>query len=102
MAGTGHLWCIDPTKRGDTSPELAISLGDPDTPLPHRRLQAVDKENGEAACPNPNSAAVWHYPGFDADETESSVLKKPCRTCGTVAIKDGLLLLQILVVFSLP
>ena len=65
--GTGHLWCIDPTKRGDTSPELAISLEDPDTPLPHRRLQAIDKENGEAACPNPNSAAVWHYPGFDAD-----------------------------------
>jgi hypothetical protein len=47
--GVGHLWCIDPTKRGDTSPELAVSLDDPDTPLPHRRLQAVIKEEGEVS-----------------------------------------------------
>ena len=90
--GAGHLWCIDPTKRGDTSPELAISLEAPDTPLPHRRLQAVNTENGEAACPNPNSAAVWHYPGFDADGNGKLSFEETMhRTCGTVAIKDSLL-----------
>jgi len=90
--GVGHLWCIDPTKRGDTSPELAFSLKDPATPLPHRRNQAVIKEDGEVARPNPNSAAVWHYPGFDADGNGKLGFEETMhRTCGTVAIKDGLL-----------
>jgi outer membrane protein assembly factor BamB len=90
--GVGHLWCIDPTKRGDVSSELAVSLSDPNTPLPHRRNQAVIKEQGEVARPNPASAAVWHYPGHDADgDGKLSFEETMHRTCGTVAIKDGLL-----------
>ena len=90
--GVGHLWCIDPTKRGDVSSELAVSLEDPDTPLPHRRNQAVIKEQGEIARPNPASAAVWHYPGFDADGNGKLSFEETMhRTCGTVAIQDGLL-----------
>jgi outer membrane protein assembly factor BamB len=35
--GEGHLWCIDPTRRGDVSPELVLT---PDgKPVPHRRTQ---------------------------------------------------------------
>ena len=26
--GNGHFWCIDPTKRGDVSPELAFNVKD--------------------------------------------------------------------------
>ena len=90
--GVGHLWCIDPTKRGDTSSELAVSLKDPTTPLPHRRNQAVIKEDGEVARPNPNSAAVWHYSGFDANTNKKLDFEETMhRTCGTVAIGDGLL-----------
>jgi len=90
--GVGHLWCIDPTKRGDVSSELAFSLEDPTKPLPHRRNQAVIKEQGEVARPNPNSAAVWHYPGFDTDGNGKLAFEETMhRTCGTVAIKDGLL-----------
>jgi len=90
--GVGHLWCIDPTKRGDVSSELAVSLTDPNTPLPHRRNQAVIKEQGEVARSNPASAAVWHYPGHDADgDGKLSFEETMHRTCGTVAIKDGLL-----------
>ena len=90
--GVGHLWCIDPTKRGDVSSELAVSLEDPDTPLPHRRNQAVIQEQGEVARPNPASAAVWHYPGFDADGNGKLSFEETMhRTCGTVAIQDGLL-----------
>ena len=90
--GVGHLWCIDPTKRGDVSSELAVSLEDPYTPLPHRRNQAVIKEQGEIARPNPASAAVWHYPGFDADGNGKLSFEETMhRTCGTVAIQDGLL-----------
>jgi outer membrane protein assembly factor BamB len=90
--GVGHLWCIDPTKRGDVSSELAVSLADPNTPLPRRREQAVIKEEGEVARPNPNSAAVWHYPGFDADGNGKLSFEETMhRTCGTVAIQEGLL-----------
>jgi outer membrane protein assembly factor BamB len=90
--GVGHLWCIDPTKRGDVSSELALSLADPSKPLPRRREQAVIKEQGEVTRPNPNSAAVWHYPGFDTDGNGKLAFEETMhRTCGTVAIKDGLL-----------
>lgn len=93
--GNGHVWCIDPTKRGDVSSELAFNLKDPKTPLPPRRLQCVVSEDGEVARPNPNSAAVWHYVGKDwngngkLDEFEEEMH----RTCGTVTIKDDLLFL---------
>jgi outer membrane protein assembly factor BamB len=90
--GVGHLWCIDPTKQGDVSSELAVSLKDPATPLPRRREQAVIKEQGEVARPNPKSAAVWHYPGFDADKNGKLDFEETMhRTCGTVAIHEGLL-----------
>jgi len=39
--GDGHLWCIDPTKRGDVSPELVIRENG--EVAPHRRLQAFDQ-----------------------------------------------------------
>ena len=90
--GVGHLWCIDPTKRGDVSSEIAVHVDAPDTPLPHRRNQAVIKEQGEVARPNPHSAAVWHYPGFDANANGKLDFEETMhRTCGTVAIADGML-----------
>lgn len=85
--GAGHLWCIDPTKRGDVSPTLAYSSQDPKTPLPPRRLQNVDADKGEFERDNPNSAAVWHYVGNDPKVFEETMH----RTCGTVAIKNDLL-----------
>jgi outer membrane protein assembly factor BamB len=89
--GVGHLWCIDPTKRGDVSPELVFNTADPGKQVPHKREQAMVKQDGDFTRPNPNSAAVWHYAKndkngdgkFEFDETMH-------RTCGTVAIKDDL------------
>ncbi len=88
--GVGHLWCVDPTKRGDVSTELAVDAQG--KPLAHRRLRAVNVEAGEKAIPNPNSAAVWHYSTFDLNgdgkiEFEESMH----RSCGTVAIKNDIL-----------
>ena len=90
--GVGHFYCIDPTKRGDVSMELAFKLPDLKNPIPHRRNQAVIKEEGEVARPNPNSAAVWHYAHYDANQNGKSEFEETMhRTCGTAAIKDGLL-----------
>lgn len=89
--GPGHLWCIDPTKRGDVSPTLAFSVDDPENPIPHRRLKAVDPEKGEVARDNPNSAAVWHYDQHDLDgDGKVGYSEKMHRSCGTVAIKDNI------------
>jgi outer membrane protein assembly factor BamB len=82
--GIGHLWCINPTKRGDVSPELAVDGNG--KPIPHKRIQAVDSEAGEKAIPNPNSAAIWHYSKWGED-----FLQEMHRTMGTVAIKDDIL-----------
>lgn len=93
--GNGHLWCIDPTKRGDVSSELAFKVDDREHPLPHRRLQAVIAEDGEIAVPNLNSAAIWHYVGkdFNGDGELKDFEEQMHRTCGTAAIKNGLLFL---------
>ncbi|WP_168566765.1 PQQ-binding-like beta-propeller repeat protein [Crateriforma spongiae] len=91
--GEGHLWCIDPNKRGDVSPQLAVRIeGDKRVPIPHKRIQAVEPEKGEAAIDNPNSAALWHYSQQDQDGDGNIDFEEEMhRTCGTVAIKDGLL-----------
>jgi outer membrane protein assembly factor BamB len=90
--GIGHLWCIDGTRRGDISSELAFNVNDLKTPIPHRREQAVIKEQGEVARPNPNSGAVWHYSEYDANGNGKVEFEETMhRTIGTVAIKDGLL-----------
>jgi outer membrane protein assembly factor BamB len=39
--GDGHLWCIDPTRRGDVSPELVVN--EDGEIVPHRRLQAFSQ-----------------------------------------------------------
>jgi outer membrane protein assembly factor BamB len=85
--GQGHLWCIDPTRRGDVSPTLVYNSKQPDKPIAHKRLQALVDKEGDFERENPNSAAVWHYMGEDVEEFETTMH----RTCGTVAIKNGLL-----------
>jgi outer membrane protein assembly factor BamB len=90
--GVGHLWCIDPTKSGDVSPELAYSSKDPKTPIAHRRIQAVIADEGDFARPNPNSAVVWHFSEEDFDgDGEVAFEETMHRTIGTVAIKDDIL-----------
>ena len=91
--GEGHLWCIDPTKRGDVSPQLAMKVeGDKRVPIEHKRIQAVEEEKGEVAVDNPNSAVVWHYDMHDQDGNGKLDFEEEMhRSCGTVAIKDDLL-----------
>jgi PQQ-like domain len=90
--GEGHLWCIDPNKSGDVSRTLAMKIeGDKRVPIAHRRIQAVEEENGEVEVDNPNSAVVWHYAMHDADQDgEITFEEEMHRTIGSVAIKDDL------------
>lgn len=85
--GGGHLWCIDPTKRGDVSPTQVFNASNTTKPIAHKRKQAMVPAEGDVERDNPNSAAVWHYVGNDPKEFESTMH----RTCGTVAIKNNLL-----------
>jgi outer membrane protein assembly factor BamB len=91
--GVGHLWCIDPTKRGDISAQLAMRVEDGKrVPIPHKRIQAVEPEKGDVAVDNPNSGVVWHYSMFDQDgDGEIDFEEEMHRSCGTVAIKDNVL-----------
>ncbi len=90
--GVGHLWCIDPTKRGDVSPELAFNAKDPNKVIAHKRVQAVIPEEGDLVRPNPNSAVIWHYSEFDQNEDgEIDFEETMHRSCGTVAIREDIL-----------
>jgi outer membrane protein assembly factor BamB len=90
--GQGDLWCIDPTRRGDTSAQKVVDgQGNPVAP---RRTYAVDEAAGEKVVPNPNSAAVWHYRGVDADgDGQYGFEETMHRAMGMVAIRDGLLVI---------
>ncbi len=90
--GIGHLWCIDPTKRGNVSPELAFNSANPKEEIPHKRVQAVIPEEGDLTRPNPNSAAIWHYSEVDTNGNDKIEFEETMhRSCGTVAIRDGIL-----------
>lgn len=88
--GVGHLYCLDPTKRGDISLELA--MGADGKELAPRRLQNVDEKKGEKAVPNPNSGVIFHYDAIDRDGDKKVEFEETMhRTIGSVAIKDDLL-----------
>lgn len=91
--GSGILYCIDPTKRGDISKELAVNRADPTKPIPVKRIQAVVEADGDMSIPNPNSGVIWSYTeqDNDGDGQIDDFLEKFHRSIGTVAIKDGLL-----------
>jgi outer membrane protein assembly factor BamB len=90
--GRGHLWCVDPTKHGDVSPELVFNSKDPTKPIPPKRNQACVEADGDFTRPNPNSAAIWHYEGDDLNKNGKLDTEEIMhRTCGTVAIKDNVL-----------
>lgn len=90
--GVGHLWCLDPSKRGDISPQLVVSVDDRKKVIPPRRLKALNEEAGEVAIDNPNSGVVWHYSEEDTDGNGKVGFEETMhRSCGTVAIKDGVL-----------
>lgn len=87
--GQGHLWCIDPKKRGDVSPTIVYNSADATKPVAHKRLQALVEKDGDFERDNPNSAAVWHYVGNDP--TGKDFEQTMHRTCGTAVIKNDLL-----------
>ncbi|MBX3425589.1 MAG: PQQ-binding-like beta-propeller repeat protein [Pirellulales bacterium] len=90
--GIGGLWCIDPHKRGDVSPELVFNAADPQTPIPYKRVQAAVPQDGDIVRPNPNSAVVWKYDAADYDgDGEIAFEEVMHRTIGTVAIRDDIL-----------
>src|SRR5690606_715090 len=62
--------------------------------VPHKRIKAVIKDEGDFVRPNPNSGVVWHYSEADSDgDGEVAYEETMHRTVGTVAIKDDILYL---------
>ncbi|HEY2252752.1 MAG TPA: PQQ-binding-like beta-propeller repeat protein, partial [Planctomycetaceae bacterium] len=88
--GNGHLWCIDPTKRGDVSPMQVFNKQNPNVPIPYKRLQACEPDKGDFERDNANSALVWHYAGSNPKNFESTMH----RTISSATIKDNLLFIS--------
>lgn len=90
--GPGDLWCIDPTRRGDVSPQLVVDQNG--NLVPHQRKQATAPSDTvkPSAIPNPNSAVIWH---FDSDDTNHNgkidFEEIMHRTVGSPVIKNDLL-----------
>ena len=82
--GPGRLVCLDPTKNGDISSELAVDRQG--KTLPERRVQAVIPKDGERGVPNPNSGLIWEF-GAVAKIFDQQFH----RSISSVAIQNGLL-----------
>ncbi len=62
--GNGHLWCIDPTKRGDVSPELVFNKADPEQADSRRSaIKPAWKPTAISRARTPTPRCVWHYEG---------------------------------------
>ncbi|MDZ4848537.1 MAG: PQQ-binding-like beta-propeller repeat protein [Pirellulaceae bacterium] len=85
--GPGRLVCIDPTKTGDISTELAVDKNGKS--IPHRRIQAVDSKKGEKAIANPNAGLIWEFTKIEGSDAFEDLMH---RTLSTVAIHDGLVI----------
>jgi outer membrane protein assembly factor BamB len=69
--GSADLWCIDPTKRGDVSPQIV------------NRSQFIQ---------NPDSAVVWHFGQKEVDPGQKAGFEDIFhRSISTPVAKDGLL-----------
>jgi outer membrane protein assembly factor BamB len=88
--GSGHLWCIDPAKRGDVSPTIVYNKAAPNVPIAHKRLQACEPDKGDFERPNENSALLWHYGGNDPRKPDQTMH----RSLSSPAIKDDLLFIS--------
>ena len=89
--GKGRLVCLDPTKTGDISSELAVDAQG--QPIAHGRYQVVRPEKGERAISNPNSGLIWEYSGFDHDSSgEIDFEEEFHRTVGSVVIRNDVLI----------
>jgi outer membrane protein assembly factor BamB len=86
-SANGHMWCIDPTKRGDVSPTLVFNKSDMSKPIAPKRKQALVAAEGDVEKPNPNSGVVWYYGGSDTKVFEKTMH----RSITGAAIKDNLL-----------
>ncbi|HQU43665.1 MAG: hypothetical protein B7Z73_14785, partial [Planctomycetia bacterium 21-64-5] len=85
--GHGRLVCLDPTRQGDISSELAV-----DTEgkiIPHRRIQAVDPARGEKAIPNPSSGAIWEFEQIPNGKPFEDQMH---RMVANVAVHQGLVI----------
>ncbi|WP_397568944.1 PQQ-binding-like beta-propeller repeat protein [Schlesneria sp. T3-172] len=89
--GAGMLYCIDPTREGDVSIELAVDSEGKE--VPPQRLAAIDPTQGHQAIPNPNSALRWQYDQSDRNENRKIEFEEILhRTVSSVAIKNDLLI----------
>jgi outer membrane protein assembly factor BamB len=89
---TGNLWCINPTGRGDLSPDLVV---DPHgNVIPHQRVQATAPigQQKPKVVPNPNSGVVWHYDKRDRNRNGKIEFEETLHRCSSApAIKNDLL-----------
>jgi outer membrane protein assembly factor BamB len=90
--GAARMWCIDPTRRGDVSPQLVVLASDRKQIVPHRRMKAADPERGEVVIDNQNSAVVWQYAQLDTNgDGKLDFEEQFHRAIASVVIKDDIL-----------
>jgi outer membrane protein assembly factor BamB/precorrin-6B methylase 2 len=89
--GPGRLCCIDPSKSGDISDELAVNAAG--QTIPARRLQNVDANKGEKAVANPNSGLLWDFTSADRNGDGKIQFEEQFhRSFSSVAIRNNLLM----------
>ena len=83
----GRLVCLDPTKQGDISSELAVDAKG--NVVPQRRTMAIDPARDEKAIPNPNSGMEWEFTHVGDGKEYIDVMH---HTVSNIAVHNGLVI----------
>ncbi|MFK7765751.1 MAG: PQQ-binding-like beta-propeller repeat protein [Mariniblastus sp.] len=90
--GPSRVWCIEPgLKTGDLSPTLVNRGNKTEQPSIDNLFRHCIVENGDKEIPNPNSAKVWEFNGYQNGKTFEPFnrsLGRPVVANGCVFIKD--------------
>ena len=97
--GTGHLWCIDPKSEVTQALNLQSASKTLTRHYPIVACRQLTRKTARLHVPTRTQPLFGTTRDLIPTETETSFEETMHRTCGTVAIKDGYSLLQILVVF---
>jgi outer membrane protein assembly factor BamB len=92
--GTGKavFHCIDPTKRGDVSPQLVFADVASERPIAFKLPQACDEKQGDVLRDNPNSASIWQFTAQDLNANGAiEGGEQMQRTLSTAVAADGLI-----------
>lgn len=85
------LYCLDPTRRGDVSPERLIRGAATPPGYLSKQYREFHPDGGDRVVKNPNSALLWEFRGEDINRNGKREFEEELhRVCNSLAVGGSL------------